>query len=85
MRYQAGSCCPCQCPQVSNLLPAPSQVMGWATPGKEEGQPAPGQGLATRNSLPCPQTQTATSLRSQKTWQAHPSPPPPLIGRWGSP
>lgn len=51
MRYQTGSCCPCQCQQVSNLLPAPSQVMGWATPGKEEKQPAHGQGLATRNNL----------------------------------
>lgn len=54
MRYQAGSCCPCQCPQVSNLLPAPSQVMGWATPGKEERQPAMAKAWPPGTACPVP-------------------------------
>lgn len=78
MRHQAASGCPCQCQQVSNLLPAPSQEMGWAAPGKEEKQRPMAKAWPPGTTCPCPRAQTATSVKSQKkTQQAHPNPPHP--------
>lgn len=78
MRHQAASGYPCQCQQVSNLLPAPSQEMGWAAPGKEEKQRPMAKAWPPGTTCPCPRAQTATSVRSQKeTQQAHPNPPHP--------